>query len=100
VKASLTNTLQLQLSSLLEYKNDIVHLQSSHAMQRSLQISEQLAVQNHEAAKQMRADSRSLKALSLIATIYLPASLVAVSISHPLVVSFGSVTAQFPLPRS
>ena len=48
-------------------------------MQRSLQFSEQLTAQNAASTEQMRTDSRTLKALSLIATVYLPASLVAVS---------------------
>ena len=60
-------------------------------MQRSLEISEQLAVQNADLSEQMRADSRTLKALSLIATVYLPASLVAVSSCQSLLLQLQAI---------
>ena len=66
----------LQLSKLLDFRNDKTHLQSSLATQRSLHISEQLTVQNATISDQVQTDSRTLKALSSIATVYLLASIV------------------------
>ncbi len=69
----------VQLSKILEFRNDRVLLQTSQAMQNSLGTLNEISAQNAEVAEQGRLDSRTLKMLTVIATIYLPASLIGVS---------------------
>ena len=67
-----------QLSKILEFRNDRILLQTSQAMQNSLGTLNRIAGQSADVAEQGRLDSRTLKMLTVIATMYLPASLIAV----------------------
>ncbi|KAL6689622.1 hypothetical protein J3F84DRAFT_398994 [Trichoderma pleuroticola] len=66
------------LVNLLSSRNDKTILDTNQAMKSSLELMERIAQQNQD-------DSRLLKTLSLIATIYLPASLIATIFSSNLI---------------
>jgi hypothetical protein len=84
--------LTVQLSKILEFRNDEVTLRTSQAMRDNLEVLSRIALQSARIAEQAQKDSKILKALSVIATIYLPASLVAVRHgSHPVELSTCSL---------
>jgi Mg2+ and Co2+ transporter CorA len=75
-----------QLSKILECRRDEILLQTSKAMQGNLDVLKRIAFESGEEnrnlshiALQNQKDSNSLKALTMIATTYLPATLIAVS---------------------
>jgi hypothetical protein len=70
----------------LALRNDNILLKTSTAMQENLDILKRISFENVEEnrnlaqiAAQSQKDSQTLKALTIIATMYLPASLIAVS---------------------
>lgn len=74
-----------QLSKILEFRNDKAVQQSYKASQSSLRVLERISVEGREEntlllrlAQQSQKDSRTLTALTVVATFYLPASLIAV----------------------
>ncbi|KAI9785127.1 MAG: hypothetical protein M1839_000765 [Geoglossum umbratile] len=67
------------LSKIMEYRNNEVTTKTNEAMQDSLDVLSRIAVQSTRVTEQSQKDSRTLKALSLIATIYLPATFIAVT---------------------
>lgn len=73
------------MSKILEYRNDEVVLKTNQAMQENLEVGREIATKGEK-------DSKTLKALTMVATMYLPASLLAVI--HPFgqtPISFNSV---------
>ena len=86
-------TLLLQLSKIVEFRNDQVLRDTNRAMQATLDVLQNIAFQNQRENETLaklalngQSDSKTLKALTLIATMYLPASLIAVNMldSSPL----------------
>ncbi|KIW23674.1 uncharacterized protein PV07_11854 [Cladophialophora immunda] len=73
------------LSKILSFRNDRVHLRNSQAMQDTLDALNEISAQSAEVAQQSKRDSRVLKWLTLIATMYLPASLLATLFSSNLI---------------
>lgn len=80
------------LSKILDSRHDEVLLKTSTAMQASLEVLKQIAFvsgeENRNLSKisaQNQADSHTLKALTTIATMYLPASLIATLFTSSLV---------------
>ena len=78
-------TCLMQLSKIFFARQDETLLRTNTAMQGNLDMMERISLENQEhnrnlsqIAEQSQNDSRSLKALTMIATTYLPASLVAV----------------------
>jgi Mg2+ and Co2+ transporter CorA len=73
------------LSKILEFRHDEIILKTSTAMQYNLNMLKRITFENVEEnrnlsqiATQSQKDSQTLKALTMIATMYLPASLIAV----------------------
>jgi Mg2+ and Co2+ transporter CorA len=87
------------------FRNNEVLCHTSQAMQQTLAVLERQSVQLTEIGKQGEQDSKALKSLTMVATLYLPASLVATVFSSnlitlqpvttPLVSSHMVVAAQF-----
>jgi hypothetical protein len=75
-----------QLSKILEFRNDKTLRESNQVMQTTLSVLQHLFSESRdenklllELAQQGQRDSRTLKAFGSVATMYLPASLIAVS---------------------
>ena len=73
------------LSKILEFRNDEIVLKTNQAVKDNLEVLSRMAVQEGQIAEQARKDSRLLKALNVIAIIYLPASLIATIFSSNLI---------------
>ncbi len=67
-----------QLSKILEFRNDKMQCRTSEATQGSLVALNRLASESSIAIEQSLQDSKSLKTLTIVATMYLPATLLAV----------------------
>ncbi|KAF2809123.1 uncharacterized protein BDZ99DRAFT_571941 [Mytilinidion resinicola] len=94
VEMALTFSTEIEslLSKILDFRHDEVLLKTSTAMQANLDVLKRIAFVNGEENRnlskistQNRADSHTLKALTTIATMYLPASLIATLFSSNLV---------------
>jgi hypothetical protein len=73
------------LSKILEFRNDETVLQTNQAAKNNLEVLSRMAVQEGQIAEHARKDSRLLKALNVIAIVYLPASLIATIFSSNLI---------------
>jgi hypothetical protein len=62
------------MSKILEYRNDEVVQKTSQSMRENLEVGREIATKGEK-------ESKTLKALTMVATMYLPASLLAVI--HP-----------------
>ncbi len=67
-----------QLSKILEFRNDKIQFRTSQATQDSLNALNRLTSESSIAIEQSQQDSKMLKTLTIAATMYLPASLLAV----------------------
>ena len=88
-------TLHFELSKILECRSEELLQDTNEAMKQSLDSLRSIAWQSQQESKilaslaiQGRKDSQTLKALTTIATMYLPASLVAVSIFNGNLILF------------
>ncbi|KIV99997.1 hypothetical protein, variant [Verruconis gallopava] len=84
------------LSKILELRNDYAVVQLNQAMQNSLCMLNQISAQNADVAEQGRMEANTLTLLTIIATMYLPASLLATLFSSNLIqlVEDGNPSAQ------
>ncbi|KAH7136338.1 hypothetical protein EDB81DRAFT_801965 [Dactylonectria macrodidyma] len=73
------------LSKIIEFRNDRLQIRTSVAAQESLDTLNRLASESAIALEQGRQDSKMLKALTIAATTYLPATLLATIFSSNLV---------------
>ena len=78
----------MKLSQILEFRNDEVLKVASNALQSNVEILKAISMETKQEsvsltsiARRSQSDSTTLKALSRIAIWYLPASLIAVSLS-------------------
>jgi hypothetical protein len=95
-------TPDLKLSKVLDARRDEILLQTNAAMQANLDILKSIAFIAGEENKKLSKissntlkDSNTLKALTTIATMYLPASLTAVSIARTLKCSRNPTHVEF-----
>ena len=77
----------MQLSDIVKLRNTRIMQATDQGIQASLSALQSIAAQTHQEnmtllkiSQQGQNDSRTLKVLTIIATMYLPASLIAVSI--------------------
>jgi hypothetical protein len=82
----------LQLSDIVEFRNGEILWKTSHAIHENLAIVRQIAFQSDQRSEtlatlavQCQRDSKRLKALTQVATMYLPATLIAVSDHSPAI---------------